>query len=98
MTQNLVPGSFPSGSPRPPWRPLLGLPECGKAGEALYLAEGLSSSVDGGGALLLPGSSKPLYSADCGQAAGQGWTAGVGSWALTQKEQMVVGENPTPSH
>ena len=34
---------------------------------------------------------KTFYSFCGGQVSGQGQTAGVGSRALTQKEQMVVG-------
>lgn len=34
---------------------------------------------------------KPFYSFCSGQVSGQGQTAGVGSRALTQKEQTVVG-------
>lgn len=33
-----------------------------------------------------------------GQASRQGQTAGAGSWALTQKDQMVEGESSTPTH
>lgn len=41
---------------------------------------------------------EPFHSFCGGRASGQGQTAGVGSRALTQKEQTVVGESSTPSH